>query len=293
MATDTNVYSRITRQIIEAMEAGAGEFRMPWHVTGEDGFSPVNAETLRPYRGVNCLCLWANATRRGFTTSFWATFRQWTRLGAKVRRGETASPVVFWQASEREQEEGEEAGERRRLLLVRDYPVFNAEQVDGFTPPPTPRLSPEARNASAEQFLRGSGARVEHRGDRAFYDPTGDRITIPSFGQFKDVPSYYSVLAHELTHWTGAKGRLDRDLASRFRQRAYAAEELVAELGAAFVLAHLKLVNEPRREHAQYLGGWLELLDSDPRAIFTAASRAQQALDYLIALNPSATRNAA
>jgi antirestriction protein ArdC len=265
---------------------------MPWHVSADDSFSPVNAQSGRAYRGVNCLGLWAIARSKAYSSAYWGTYRQWRELGAQVREGETAAVVVFWKVTDKE-EESEEREETRRIFFAQGYSVFNASQVDGFAPPEVPLLSVRARIVEAEQFRRALPADIRHGGNSAFYDPVNDRIQLPAFERFRDAVSYYAVLAHELTHWTGAPQRLNRDLSTRFGPQAYAAEELIAELGAAFQLAHLKLANTPRPEHAHYLSTWLQLLKNDNRAIFTAASRAQQAVDHLVSLQQTAAQQAA
>jgi antirestriction protein ArdC len=285
------VYARVTNHIVQAIERGAGEWKMPWHVRDADAFEPVNVVTKRPYRGINVLSLWASAATRGYESGMWGTYKQWRTLGAQVRRGETASPVVFWKVSEkaaetpppgaREENAGQEKAVAKKVLLARGYSVFNLAQVDGFTPPPAAEISPLVRHAEAEKFLRGQGAAIRHGGFRAFFSPEGDYVQLPRFEGFHTAAGYYSTLAHELTHWTGARARLGRDLTGRLGSQAYAAEELVAELGAAFTMARLRLSNEPRQDHAAYIASWLELLKNDKRAIFSAASRAQEATDWM------------
>ena len=180
---------------------------------------------------------------------------------------------------------------QRRSVLARGYAVFNAEQVDGYEVPPTPPRPEIQRVQEAERFFEALGADIKHGGNRAFYRPSGDHIQMPNFESFRDAVSYYSVLAHEATHWTGATLRLDRDLSGRFGNAAYAAEELVAELGAAFLCADLGLTNEPRPDHAAYVANWLQVLKEDKRAIFTAAAKAQQAADYVHGLQPAEAEN--
>lgn len=278
-----DIYSRVTDQIIEAIERGAEKFRMPWHVTDADCFSPANAASKKPYRGINVLSLWGAAERLGYSSGFWATYQQWKDLGAQVRKDEKSTLVVYWQIPERPREttDDETAERPGRRFLVRSYPVFNADQVDGFTPAETPRLSESERIEKAERFIAALGADIKHGGNTAAFRPGHDDILMPRFESFRGGIAYYSTLAHELTHWTGAKHRLDRDLSGRFGSMSYAAEELVAELGAAFFCAGMKLTNEPRPEHAAYLASWLSLLKSDKRAIFTAASKAQAAVDWM------------
>lgn len=293
-----DVYQRVTDRIVAAIEAGAkaGDWRMPWHA-GADGrpaAAPVNAATGKPYRGVNVLALWAAAHAAGHATGVWATYRQWQELGAQVRKGEQASPVVFWRVldgrgAEEAGDEGEdEAAGRGRRLLARGYSVFNAAQVEGYEPPALPVLPEAERIARADAFFAALDARVEHGGTRACYVPGRDLIRLPPFAAFRDAVAYYATSAHEHVHWTAAPGRCGRDLTGRFGSEAYAAEELVAELGAAFLCADLGLAAEPRPDHAQYVASWLAVLRGDKRAVFTAAAKAQAAADWMHARQPGA-----
>ena len=287
-----DVYQRVTNQIIEAMERGAGEWKMPWHKLAAGTCAPSNAVSKKPYRGVNILTLWATAAEKGYSSGIWATYRQWQELGAQVRKGEQSAFVVFWKfdALKEETESEEEDGKAgRRSVLARGYHLFNAAQVDGFTLPTVEVLPETERNATAEQFFSQLGAEIRHGGSRAFYDKAGDYIQMPPFEIFREVAAYYSTLAHECAHWSGAATRLNRDLSGRFGNEAYAAEELIAELGAAFLCADLGLANEPRPDHTAYLQNWLTVLRNDKRAIFTAASKAQQAADWMHALQPDPT----
>ncbi|MDQ2842669.1 MAG: zincin-like metallopeptidase domain-containing protein [Acidobacteriota bacterium] len=281
-----DIYREITNQIIKAIEAGAEKYEMPWHVKGADSVFPANASTHRAYRGVNILMLWAVATNKAYETSLWATYQQWRELGAQVRKGEKATSVVFWKLFDKEETDEQEAidGDTRKeqkSVMARAYSVFNAAQVDGYTIPAVPQLPESQRIARAEQFFQNLGAEIREGGLRAYYSPAGDYIQMPVFTAFKKVDYRYSVLAHEVTHWTGAPARLNRDLALRFQKEAYAAEELVAELGSAFTCVELGLEIEPRRDHAPYIQSWLQVLQNDKRAIFTAAAKAQQAVDWL------------
>src|SRR5262249_50362314 len=183
-----------------------------------------------------------------------------------------------------ESQDGDDAqtGTGSRLLFTRGYAVFNACQVDNCklrTDRERPLIE---RIAAADAFFTGISADVRHGGNEAFYRPSTDHIQMPPFGAFRDNVAYYSTLAHEHTHWTAKFDRCDRQLGKRFGDSAYAAEELIAELGAAFTCAHLGLSTEPRADHAQYLQNWLRVLKADSRAIFTAASKAQQATDWMI-----------
>jgi antirestriction protein ArdC len=280
-----DVYTRVTEQIIGAIEAGADAWRMPWHATDSGELFPTNALSKKPYRGVNVLALWAAAAEHGYPSGLWGTYRQWEELGAQVRKDEKGSCVVFWKISEKgDSEEGDTAARGTRFF-ARGYWVFNAGQVDGFTLAEAPAPRPVAeRIETADMFFGALGADVRHGGNRAYFRPDTDHIQMPVFEAFPDRLGYYATLAHESTHWTGAEHRLQRDLWGRFGSDAYAAEELIAELGAAFLCAGLGLTNEPRPDHAAYISSWLKLLRSDKRAIFTAASKAQAAADWMHAL---------
>ena len=288
-----DIYQRITDRIAAAIEAGAGEWRMPWH-PGADGMAPtlpVNAATVKPYRGVNTVVLWAAAQAERYPSRIWATYRQWAELGAQVRKGERASPVVFWKISDKEEQddagEGEEDGRRSRVF-ARGYSVFNAAQVDGYAAPALPMLPEAERIGHAEAFFAAIGADIRHGGARACYVPSLDQIRMPPFEAFRDPVAYYATLAHEATHLTGHPSRCARDLRGRFGDEAYAAEELVAELGAAFVCADLALAPEPRPDHAAYVASWLKVLRGDKWAIFAAAAKAQQAADWMHARQDAA-----
>ena len=282
-ATDKrDVYARVTSQIIQSIEQGVGNWRMPWHTSGRFAFSPINITSHKPYRGINTVCLWAAAQAKGYESGEWATYAQWQERGAQVRKGEKATLVVFWKFAH-DAAEGQDGDESHRsgsrLLFTRGYSVFNAAQVDGCRPKIDGDVPMPERIAHADTFFRSVGADVRHGGNQAYYSPVSDHIQMPPFQAFRESVSYYSTLAHEHTHWTAS--RCDRELGKRFGDNAYAAEELIAELGAAFTCAHLGLSTEPRADHAAYIQSWLKVLKADSRAIFTAASKAQQACDWL------------
>lgn len=278
-----DVYQRVTNQIIAAIERGAGEWCMPWHKLAAETFAPVNVVSKKSYRGVNVLSLWATAAEKRYQSGLWATYPQWQQLGAQVRKGETSTVVVFWKFDrlEEEAQSDDEEKTERRSILARGYHVFNACQVDGFSSPPVEMLPPAQRIEKAERFFAQLGAEIRHGGNRAFYNKAGDYIQLPHFEIFKETTAYYATLGHESTHWSGAPGRLNRDLKGRFGDQSYAAEELIAELGAAFLCADLGIANEPRPDHAAYVQNWLKVFREDKRAIFTAASKAQQAVDWM------------
>ena len=283
-----DIYARVTQQIIAAIEVGTanGTYRMPWYNWGEQSTRPINATTGRAYRGINILLLWAAAEAQGYSSGRWATYRQWTAAGAQVCKGAKATPIIFWKSSTSAASSAGDYGDSDSgpglgRIVARTYFVFNGDQVDGAEPQPQCALTETETLAAAAQFICRTGAQIRHGGDRAYYAPSIDQIWLPQHAQFRDSESYYAVLAHELVHWTGAKHRLDRPLEGRFGDAAYAFEELIAELGSAFLSAHLGLSLEPRSDHAIYIASWLTVLKSDPKAILTAASKAQQAADYL------------
>jgi antirestriction protein ArdC len=280
-----DVYRRVTDAIINAIEAGVSNWRMPWHTTGKFAFSPINVTSKKPYRGINTVCLWAAANAKGYERGEWGTYQQWQERRAQVRKGEKATLVVFWKFANNasETDDGDDTPKAgSRLLFTRGYSVFNAAQVDGYTPRHETDTPIEQRIEQAEQFFAGINARVIHQGNRAFYSPADDTITLPPFAAFFTPMDYYSTRAHETGHWSSRADRCDRELGKRFGDNAYSVEELVAELTAAFTLAHLGLSSEPRADHAQYIASWLKVLKADKRAIFTAASKAQQAADFLV-----------
>ena len=283
-----DVYQKVTSAIVNAIEQGAGSWKLPWNRSGKFAFSPINVTTKKPYRGLNIVALWAVAQTKGYERGEWATYAQWQERGAQVRKGEKSASVAFWKFADgsAESQDGDPndlaSSSRSRLLFCREYHVFNAAQVDGYDPKPDATTSVEQRIEQAETFFSAINARVCHQGNRAFYSPSDDSITLPPFAAFHTPLDYYSTRAHETGHWTSKADRCNRELGKRFGDNAYAMEELVAELSAAFTLAHLGLSSQPRADHAAYIDSWLKVLKADKRAIFTASSKAQQAADYMI-----------
>jgi antirestriction protein ArdC len=289
----SDIYQKITDQIIAAIEAGAGNFVMPWHRPKSNGM-PYNPARKGGYKGCNVLALWLAEQYRGYTTSNWATYKQWATLGAQVKKGEKATSVVFYkplEVADRNKPEVEDADPTKTIVLAREYHVFNADQVDNWTPPEMVKpivANPAAPLPHVDLFVKNTGADVRTGEPRAYYVPSRDFINMPDRSLFTGSPTstptetYYSTLLHELSHWTGAPNRLNRDkMGARFGNEQYAAEELVAELGAAFLCAELGIANDPRPDHAQYIQNWLTVLKNDPRAIFVAASKAQAVVTYL------------
>lgn len=288
METDSSfsrldVYARVTDEIIKAIEAGAGEYRMPWH---HGSHLPRNAGTKLPYRGVNLIALGSAARVRGFQSSYWATYRQWNKLGAQVRRGEKASVIVFFKREEADHNE-EGADEERNRVVMRGSFVFNANQVDGWREEEEPQGGTIEHLEVVETFVGSLGATIRYGGSAAYYHKPLDQIHMPERQQFVGTSArtaaeaFYSVLLHELTHWSGHLKRLNRDLSGRFGTSAYAMEELVAELGAAFLCADLGISVHPRRDHAAYVASWLVVLRQQKSAIVSAAGTATTACRYL------------
>jgi antirestriction protein ArdC len=275
-----DVYQEVTDKIIAELEAGTTPWVKPWATAGSH--IPHNAATGRPYHGVNTLLLWMATASKGYSSQGWVTFKQAQDLGGHVRKGEHGEHVVFWKfldKTERDQQTGEDHSVR--IPMARMYTVFNVEQCEDLKLPKreTIELSEHERHAAAEALIQGSMARVIYGGDRACYIPSRDEVHMPELGVFESAASYYATHLHELTHWTGHKTRCDRDLSGRFGSESYAAEELIAELGAAFLCGELGIQGELR--HASYIESWLRVLRLDKRAIFTAASMATKAAEYL------------
>jgi antirestriction protein ArdC len=296
----TDIYQRVTDSIVSQLEQGVTPWLKPWNAEHAAGriTRPLRGN-LVPYQGINVLMLWVEAVERGFAAPIWMTFKQALELGAHVRKGEKGSLVVYASSITRtETDEASGQEEEREIPFMKGYTVFNVEQIEGlpesYYAPAQARLDPVQRVARADSFFASIGAHICHGGDMAGYSLKSDQVRMPPFEAFRDAESYYAALAHELTHWTRHPKRLDRDFGrKRFGDEGYAMEELVAELGAAFLSADLDLTPELRPDHAAYMDGWLKVLKSDKRAIFTAASHAQRAADFLHGLQVPASELAA
>lgn len=291
-ATRQDPYTTITNQIIADLAQGVTPWTKPWAAGHAAG--PVSRplrHSFEPYSGINTVVLWGTAVERGFAAPIWMTFRQALELGGAVRKGEKSTHVVY--ANRITRQETNDRGEdvERSIPFLKAYPVFNVEQIDGLPERfrSAPQTLPESdRILRADAFLEATGAQVRHGGDMACYDLIADRIRIPEFGAFKSPHDYYATRGHETVHWTRHPSRLDRDFGRKtFGDEGYAREELVAELGAAFLCAELGVDLRPREDHAAYIGSWLKVLTHDKRAIFTAAAHAQKAVDFLKSLQPS------
>ena len=301
-STRFDVYEAITNQIITAIEAGVGQVQLPWHRQGSAIYRPVNIASGKAYRGVNTVALWAAADALAFGQGIWGTYRQWQDRGAQVRKGEKSSLVIFYKELESgsADQSSDDDGAGNRRFMARASRVFNIAQVDGYTMPAADEAEERIDPCdAAEAFVAGTAAKISVGGDSAFYRPSTDTITMPDRHRFIGTATstategWYSTLLHELTHWSGASHRCDRTFGKRFGDDAYAMEEMVAELGAAFLCGDLGITAEPRPDHAAYIDNWLRILKSDRKAIFTAASAANKAAEYLASLSNGERREAA
>jgi len=274
-----DLYQVVTERIIAALETGTPPWLCPWR---EGMALPANLATGKPYRGINVLMLACETMERGFADSRWLTLKQANALGGRIKRGERGAAVVFFKWRELDEDAPEEDDAPKRVVpLLRAYTVFNASQVEflpeRFNLGQQPQWQPVSE---AETLLRESGALIRHGGSRACYLPGEDLIQLPPPGWFPEAEGYYATALHELAHWTGHPRRLDRPLGRRHGIDAYAYEELVAEMGAAFLCAHCGIPGH--LEHASYIEQWLAALRHDKRLIFVAAGAAQKAADFVL-----------
>ena len=292
-----DIYTRITNQIVSDLEKGVRPWVRPWnseHAAGR--ITRPLRHNGKPYSGINVLSLWASAMTQDFAAPIWMTFKQASELDAHIRKGEKGALVVYADSIKRkgtDEKTGDEIN--RKIPFLKGYTVFNVEQIEGlpeaYYAKAAPTLDPVARIDHAESYFAALRATIRHGGNRAFYSIAADAIQMPPFESFQDADSYYATLAHECTHWTGSRTRLNRDFGGhRFGSEGYAVEELVAELGAAFLCADLELALEPREDHASYIATWLKVLAADNRAVFTVAAHAQRAAEFI---NRKATEAAA
>lgn len=279
-----DVKQEITDKIIELLEAGTDAWKKTWEVAANNGM-PVNALTGAPYRGVNVIVLFMASAQNGYTSNKWMTYKQAQSVGAQVRKGEKSVTGVFFDmVKKRAKEEGEEDA---LIPMAKAFYLFNLDQIDNL-PEAMKEAAAEPRRdfnriEEAEAFLGATGAVISHGGNRAFYRPSTDEIRLPEPEAFISPENYYATALHELTHWTGHASRLDRDFSKhrRFGDEHYAFEELVAELGAAYLCGEFGFIDATVENHASYLASWIKVLKNDKNAIFTAAKHASAAYDFL------------
>jgi antirestriction protein ArdC len=275
-----SLYTKVTDKILQLLETGCPPWVKPWSSTAGRNI-PCNAISNRAYSGVNTLLLWTSQVQ-GFQFPRFLTFGQAKRLGGSVRQGEHGFKIYFVKKMQTKKENPED--EPRNFTILREYTVFNVEQCEGLpdnvvTPEPPKIINKERRHQLADYFLACTKANIREGAGEAYYNPNSDYISLPGWSQFHGRDSFYDVAFHELTHWTGHNKRLARDLKNRFGTRQYAAEELIAELGSSFLCAEFGF--DTTNQNAAYIQNWIDLLREDNRAIFTAASHASKAADYL------------
>lgn len=294
-----DIYEKVTSKIIADLEQGELTWLKPWSSGNMDGkiVKPLR-HNGQPYSGINVLMLWAAAMEGCFSSPFWMTFNQAQEYGAHVRKGERGNLVVYANTITKTEEGANGEAQERTIPFMKGYTVFNASQIEGlpehYYAKPENLIDPALRIESADKFFAATGADIRHGGNQAYYSGGSDHVQMPAFEAFRSPESYYATLAHELTHWTKHKTRLDREFGrKKWGDEAYAREELVAELGAAFLCADLALTPEPAADHAAYIQSWLRVLKEDKRAIFSAAAHAQRAADFLHGLQPQAMKGVA
>jgi antirestriction protein ArdC len=282
-----SLYEEVTNSIIEQLEQGAIPWVKPWTA---DSSADKNIVSQKPYQGINRLILGMTGMVKRYDVPVWASFKQWQSLGANVRKGEKGTRIVFYSPVSKE---NKQTGETESYAVLKAYSVFNACQVEGLTiTTEKPAEKPFTANQLAEERIVKTGAALSHGSDAAFYMPSQDRIQMPHKSAFNTEANYYATAFHELTHWTGHKDRLDRNLEKgRYGNPAYAFEELVAEMGAAFLCQDYGIQGELR--HAGYIQSWLKALRDDSKAVFKAAAYAQKAADFINMLDATVEAKAA
>lgn len=289
-----DIYQKVTDKIIADLEQGELSWLKPWSSGNLEGkiTKPLRHNGM-PYNGINILMLWGASVEAGYLYPYWMTFRQAKELGAHVKKGERGNLVVYANTITKTEEGADGNEEERKIPFMKGYSVFNVEQIEGlpehYHTKPKPIIDPALRIDHAEEFFNHTRADIRHGGNSAHYAGGSDHVQMPHFETFRSPEAYYATLAHELTHWTKHKSRLDREFGrKKWGDEGYAREELVAELGAAFLCADLELTPEAGSDHAAYIQSWLKVLKDDKRAIFSAAAHAQRAADYLHGFQSSA-----
>jgi antirestriction protein ArdC len=286
--TRSDIYTRITNRIVADLEQGVRPWHRPWNVDHAAGkiTRPLRHNGI-PYKGINVIMLWSASVVKGHACPLWLTYKQAEELGGHVKKGAHGELVVYADRITRTETDAKGQECEREIPFLKGYTVFNAEQCEGlpahyYARSEAPTETTPQRIEAADRFFAATAADIRHGGTRAYYAEGPDYVQMPPFETFKDAESYAGTLAHELTHWTKHSKRLARDLGRvRWGDEGYAREELVAELGAAFLCADIGITPEVREDHAAYIASWLTVLKMDKRFIFTAAAHAQRAADYL------------
>ncbi len=290
--SNQDIYQSVTTSIIELLEqVSVEDYQAPFASLAAQGL-PYNPVTKKHYQGINIPYLWITQQKRGYLSNQFASFKQWQEMGAKVKKGERGSRIIFYKTLIKSDtnEQGEEA--TSKIPMLRLYTVFNAAQVEGYEHRESP--SPNhtdlvERLEQVDQYCTHTKATIRHgNSSMAYYNHNGDYIHMPDTMEFiptKDTTAtegYYATLLHELVHWTGAKHRLDRFKENNHPEKiAYAKEELVAELGSAFLCAQLNISQTTRQDHARYIKSWLQAFKNDNKYVFRASAEASRAVEYL------------
>lgn len=285
-----DIHEQITNQIVDLLEqVDPSDYRAPFAMLADFGL-PYNFTTEANYSGINIAALWIAQYVRGFSSARWATFKQWKALGGNVKKGERGTSIVFYKQLSKTEVNDNGDEEKRSIPMLKTFTVFNSDQVEGIELPNVEteeRIDLVSKNQAVDHYVTQTGAALE-TGPMAAYSPALDKITMPQTSAFVDTKfacasdAYYSTLFHELTHWTGAKKRLDREgITGNRTQSNYAFEELIAELGAAFLCAKFGIQQSGREDHALYIQNWLTALKNDKKFVFKAAAAASAAVEFI------------
>jgi antirestriction protein ArdC len=278
---NARIYEQITERIITLLAQGTVPWQKPWKArTG----LPRNLVSHKPYRGINVFLLLAMS----YESPFWLTFRQALQLGGSVRKGEKSCPVVFWKQTTIDDRE---SGEPQKIPLLRFYHVFNVAQCDGLKIGTEPVVTTVTDIIKPDEIVAHMPRRpeIKHGMARAFYSPREDYVGLPLRERFERADGYHATLFHELVHATGHESRLNRSTItekSGFGSNPYSKEELIAEMGAAFLCGQAEIVERTIDNSASYLQGWLDQLRNDKTLILSAAAQAQKAADFILGNGP-------
>lgn len=282
------MHQEITNRIIAQLEKGVRPWTKPYN---GGGLSLPKRHNGQMYSGINTIILWLTADEHGFDSPYWMTAKQCYALGGTNAGQKAKARVMFSGPAKGEDKDGNEYEYR----AVRWYPVFNVSQLSNLPAQYYNKQSvwnnTDSRHAATDEFILNTGADIKTQSGTPCYRPATDDICMPKFEDFRSALDYYSTITHEIVHWSGHKSRLDRlELKNK---KGYAFEELVAELGAAFMMAHLGLEQTVRHDHAEYIGSWIKALNNDHKYIFQAATAAQKAVDFVIAQSATQSSKAA
>ena len=280
--TSAEIHRMVADQVIKAMETSGTNWVKSW--TTPTGQLPTSMSTNKQYNGINLLILGMERAANGYGSHHWATYKQWSKMDAQVKKGEKSTTVIFYKPMKIQDKA---TGEDKTIPLLKSFAIFNSDQVDGYTAPTVvddiDHAKLEQPDTRADRLAVDVGCDLRFSDpDKAFYSPLHDFVNMPRATQFDDVENYAATLLHELTHWTGHASRLDRNLTQGNGTKDYAKEELVAELGAAMMCGSLCITPAPRDDHAKYLANWMKRLKDDPKCIFQAAAKASAAADWLL-----------